>query len=31
MTLKVRDLIATYAPAHKKHGGTGAWYVFLKD
>ena len=28
---KVRDLIATYAPAHKKHGGTGAWYVFLKD
>ena len=28
---KVRDLIATYAPAHRKHGGTGAWYIFLKD
>jgi DNA-nicking Smr family endonuclease len=28
---EVRDLIATYAPAHKKHGGIGAWYIFLKD
>ncbi len=26
----VRPLIASYAPAHLKHGGTGAWYVFLK-
>ena len=26
----IRPLIATYAPAHIKHGGTGAWYVFLK-
>ena len=26
----VRPLIANYAPAHIKHGGTGAWYVFLK-
>ncbi len=28
---EVRDLIATYASAHKKHGGIGAWYIFLKD
>lgn len=26
----IRPLIASYAPAHIKHGGTGAWYVFLK-
>jgi DNA-nicking Smr family endonuclease len=26
----VRPLIASYAPAHLKHGGGGAWYVFLK-
>lgn len=26
----VRPLVASYAPAHIKHGGTGAWYVFLK-
>lgn len=26
----IRPLIATYAPAHIKHGGSGAWYVFLK-
>jgi len=26
----IRPLIATYAQAHIKHGGTGAWYVFLK-
>lgn len=26
----VRPLIATYAPAHLRHGGGGAWYVFLK-
>ncbi|MGD2133966.1 MAG: Smr/MutS family protein [Maricaulaceae bacterium] len=23
-------VIAGYAPAHKRHGGAGAWYVFLK-
>lgn len=27
----IRPLIATYAPAHIKHGGNGAWYVFLKS
>lgn len=27
----IRPLIATYAPAHIKHGGGGAWYVFLKS
>lgn len=26
----VRPLVASYAPAHIKHGGSGAWYVFLK-
>ncbi|MGB0907274.1 MAG: Smr/MutS family protein [Maricaulaceae bacterium] len=26
----IRPLIATYAPAHIRHGGSGAWYVFLK-
>ncbi len=26
----IRPLIANYAQAHIKHGGTGAWYVFLK-
>lgn len=26
----VRPLIASYAPAHIRHGGGGAWYVFLK-
>ncbi len=26
----IRPIIATYAPAHIKHGGSGAWYVFLK-
>lgn len=26
----LRLIIATYAPAHIKHGGSGAWYVFLK-
>ena len=28
---EVRPLIATYAQAHIKHGGSGAWYVFLKS
>lgn len=26
----LRPLIATYAQAHAKHGGAGAWYVFLR-
>jgi len=26
----VRPLVASYASAHIKHGGSGAWYVFLK-
>lgn len=26
----VRPLIANYAQAHIRHGGAGAWYVFLK-
>ena len=26
----IRHVIAEYAPAHIKHGGGGAWYVFLK-
>ena len=28
---QIRPLIATYAKAHIKHGGSGAWYVFLKS
>ena len=28
---QIRPLIATYAQAHIKHGGSGAWYVFLKN
>ncbi|WP_418152424.1 Smr/MutS family protein [Litorimonas sp. RW-G-Af-16] len=27
----IRPLIASYAQAHIRHGGTGAWYVFLKS
>lgn len=27
---EARTLISGYAPAHSKHGGTGAWYVFLR-
>lgn len=27
----LRPLIASYAPAHIRHGGSGAWYVFLKS
>lgn len=27
----IRPLVASYAPAHIKHGGSGAWYVFLKS
>lgn len=26
----IRPLIANYAQAHIRHGGSGAWYVFLK-
>ena len=27
---EIRPMIASYAGAHTRHGGTGAWYVFLK-
>lgn len=27
---ELRPLIATFAQAHAKHGGAGAWYVFLR-
>ena len=27
----IRPLIASYAQAHIRHGGSGAWYVFLKS
>ena len=27
---EARGLISGYAPAHAKHGGGGAWYVFLR-
>lgn len=26
----LRAVVAGYAPAHARHGGAGAWYVFLK-
>lgn len=26
----LRPHITTFAPAHARHGGTGAWYVFLR-
>jgi len=26
----IRPLIAEFAPAHQRHGGGGAWFVFLK-
>ncbi len=26
----IRPLVAGYAPAHRSHGGAGAFYVFLK-
>ena len=29
-TPEARALISGYAPAHAKHGGGGAWYVFLR-
>ncbi|GAB5456851.1 MAG: Smr/MutS family protein [Henriciella sp.] len=27
---EARGLVSGYAPAHAKHGGGGAWYVFLR-
>ena len=27
----LRPLIATYAQAHARHGGAGAWYIFLRS
>lgn len=27
----IRPFIASYAPAHIRHGGSGAWYVFFKS
>lgn len=27
----IRPLISSYAQAHIRHGGSGAWYVFLKN
>lgn len=27
---EVRPMVANYAQAHIRHGGAGAWYVFLK-
>ncbi|MEL6259042.1 MAG: Smr/MutS family protein, partial [Pseudomonadota bacterium] len=29
-THEARALSSGYAPAHRKHGGGGAWYVFLR-
>ncbi len=26
----IRHIITEYAPAHIRHGGSGAWYIFLK-
>lgn len=27
----IRPMIARYAPAHIRHGGSGAWYVYMKS
>ena len=27
---EARHLVSGYAPAHPKHGGSGAWYVYLR-
>lgn len=27
---EARNLVSGYAPAHARHGGNGAWYVFLR-
>ena len=29
-TAEARSLVSGYAEAHRKHGGSGAWYVFLR-
>ena len=29
-TKEARHLISGYAPAHQRHGGGGAWYVYLR-
>ena len=29
-THDARSLVSGYAEAHRKHGGSGAWYIFLK-
>jgi len=29
-TTQARTLVSGYAQAHQKHGGSGAWYVFLR-
>ncbi len=29
-TKEARQLVSGYAPAHPKHGGSGAWYVYLR-
>jgi DNA-nicking Smr family endonuclease len=26
----IRPLVSGYAPAHRSHGGAGAFYVFIK-
>ncbi len=26
----LRGVVAAYAPAHRRHGGEGAWYITLK-
>ena len=28
---EIRPVIASYAQAHIRHGGSGAWYVFLRN
>ena len=29
-TASARTLVSGYAQAHRKHGGSGAWYIFLR-
>ena len=29
-TVEARSLVSGYAQAHRKHGGSGAWYIFLR-
>jgi len=28
---EIRHIVSEFAPAHQRHGGSGAWYVFLKS